>query len=76
MVNGVEQFKFNAKDSSIVANPLCLGNIAKDWGATNVKKNPPGLFGYVYDFSVDCDTVNVLDIMTIYKYLTMKNGIK
>ena len=45
MVNGVEQFKFNAKDSSIVANPLCLGNIAKDWGATNVKKNPQDYSG-------------------------------
>ena len=45
MVNGVEQFKFNAKDSSIVANPLCLGNIAKDWGATNVKKTPQDYSG-------------------------------
>ena len=44
-VNGVEQFKFKAKDSSIVANPLCLENISKDWGATNMKKT--GLFGYV-----------------------------
>ena len=28
-VNGVEQFKFKAKDSSIVANPLCLGKSQK-----------------------------------------------
>ena len=42
-VNGVEQIKFKAKDSSIVANPLCFGNISKDWGATDMKKT--GLFG-------------------------------
>ena len=38
-VNGVEQFNFKAKDSSIVANQLCLGNISKDWGVRNMKKN-------------------------------------
>ena len=37
-VNRVEQFKFKAKDSNTVANPLCLANISKDWGATNMKK--------------------------------------
>ena len=45
-VNGIEQFKFKANDSNIVANQLCLGNISKYWGATNMKKT--GLFGYVY----------------------------
>ena len=29
-VNGTEIIKFKAKDSEIVANPLCLGNISKD----------------------------------------------
>ena len=29
-VNGGEIIKFKAKDSKIVANPLCLGNISKD----------------------------------------------
>ena len=69
-VNGVEHFKFKAKDSSIVSNPLCLGNISKDWGATTKKT---GLFGYVYDFSIDCGIVNVLDIVTVHKYLMIKN---
>ena len=32
-------YKFKAKDSEIVATPLCLGNISKDWSAYNVKKN-------------------------------------
>ena len=74
LINGVEQFKFKAKDSSIVANPLCLGNVSKDWRATNMKKT--GLFGYVYDFSVDYDIANFLNIVSIHKYLVMKNNIK
>ena len=37
-VNGTEIHKFKAKDSEIVATPLCLGNISKDWLAENMKK--------------------------------------
>ena len=29
-VNGTEIYKFKAKDSEIVATPLCVGNISKD----------------------------------------------
>ena len=37
-VNGTEIIKFKAKDSEIVASPLCLGNISKDWSVDNMKK--------------------------------------
>ena len=37
-VNGTEIIKFKAKDSKIVASPLCLGNISKDWSTDNTKK--------------------------------------
>ena len=37
-VNGTEIYKFIAKDSEIVATPLCLGNISKDWSTDNMKK--------------------------------------
>ena len=37
-VNGTEICKFKAKDSAIVASPLCLGNIFKDWSNDNMKK--------------------------------------
>ena len=37
-VNGTEIYKFKAKDSEIVASPLCLGNISKDWSVGNMKK--------------------------------------
>ena len=36
-VNGTEIIKFKAKDSEIVATPLCLGNILKDWSVDNTK---------------------------------------
>ena len=38
LVNGTEIYKFKAKDSEIVATPLCLGNISKDWSVDNMKK--------------------------------------
>ena len=49
--NGTEIYKCKAKDSEIVASPLCLGIISKDWSIDNMKKT--GLKGYVYNFSVD-----------------------
>ena len=66
-VNGTKIYKFKAKDSEIVASPLCLGNISKDWSADNMKKT--GLTGYVYDFSADYSTVTVDDIKDIRNYL-------
>ena len=38
LVNGTEIYKFKAKDSEIVASPLCLGNISKGWSTDNMKK--------------------------------------
>ena len=63
--------KFKAKDSEIVATPLCLGNISKDWSIDNMKKT--GFNGYVYDFSVDYDSTDVDDIKNIHNYLMNKN---
>ena len=37
-VNAIEIYKFTAKDSEIVRNNLCLGNISKDFSASNMKK--------------------------------------
>ena len=36
-VNGTKICKFKAKDSEIVASPICLGNISKDWSTDNMK---------------------------------------
>ena len=72
-VNGTEIIKFKAKDSEIVASPLCLGNISKDWSVNNMKTT--GFTGYVFDFSVDYEVTDVDDIKDIYKYLMKNNNI-
>ena len=72
-VNGTKIHKFKAKDSEIVAGPLCLGNNSKDFSVDNMKKT--GLSGYVYDFSVDYDAIEVDGILGIYKSLMEKNCI-
>ena len=51
------------KDSEIVATPLCLGNILKDWSVDNMKSS--GFNGYVYHFSVDYYAAAVDDILDI-----------
>ena len=73
LVNGTEIYKFKAKDSEIVASPLCLGKISKDWSADNMKMT--GFTGYVYDFSLDYYAIGVDDIKDIHKYLMNKNYI-
>ena len=72
-VNGTEIYKFKGKDSEIVASPLCLGNISKDWPVDNMKRT--GFTGYVYDFSVDYETIEVNGIKDIHNYLMEKNDI-
>ena len=37
-VNGMEIIKSKAKDSEIVATPICIGNISKDWPVDDMKK--------------------------------------
>ena len=37
-INGTEIHKFKAKDFHIVATPLCLGNISKDFSVDNRKR--------------------------------------
>ena len=71
LVNGTEIIKFIAKDSQIVASPLCLGNISKDWSVGNMKKT--GFNGNAYDFSVDYVATTVNDIEDLHTYLMKKN---
>ena len=69
-VNGTEIIKFKAKDSKIVASPLCLGNISKDWPIDNMKRT--AFTGYVQDFSADYNDIGVDNIKDIHKYLMKK----
>ena len=61
--------KFILKDSEVVATPLCLGNISKDWSVDNMKKLD------VYDFSVNYDSIAVDNILDTHNYLMKKNDI-
>ena len=63
-VNGKEIVKFKAKDPKIVASPLCLGNISKDWLVDNMKKT--GLNGYVYKFNVTLTSQSLIRLYQIY----------
>ena len=72
-VNSTEIYKFKAKDSNIIAAPLCLRNISKDWSLDNMERT--GFNGYLYDLSVDYDATDVDDIKDIHKYLIKKNNI-
>ena len=72
-VNGTKINKFKAKDSELVATPLCLENISKDWSVDNMKKTR--FNGYFFYFSVDYDAVVFDDILDIHKYLMKKKYI-
>ena len=69
-VDGKEMIQFKTKDSEIVANPFCVGNISKDFSESNMKKT--GLYGSIYEFSIDHKDIAVNDILDIHKYLTKK----
>ena len=73
-VNVAEVYKFKGKDSEINAAPLSLENVSKDYLDGNTKNT--GLYGYVYDFSVAYDTIDVDQVLDIQKYLMKKHGIK
>ena len=60
-VNGTEIIKFKAKNSEIVADSLCLGNVSKDFWMDNMKNT--GLNGCVYDVTVDYGAAAVDNIL-------------
>ena len=60
-LNGGEINKFEAKDSEINSPLLCLQNVLKDFMIGNLKKT--GLYGFVYDFSADFNSIDVDDIL-------------
>ena len=57
-VNRVEIYKYKAKDFEINAARLCLNNVSKIFLVDDMKKT--GLYGYVYEFSVDYDSINLM----------------
>ena len=47
--------------------------MSEDCSVDNMKKT--AFNGYIYDFSIDYDAMEVSDILDIHKYLTEKNWI-
>ena len=70
-VNARKIIKFKTKDSEIVATPLCIANISKDWSVDNMKRT--WFNGCIYNVSVDDDAIAADDILDIHKYLMKKS---
>ena len=62
------------KDSEIKATLLFLDNVSKIFSFDNMKKT--GLYGYVYDFSVDYDTIDNDDFSDMQRLLMEKHDMK
>ena len=73
-VNGKEVTKFRAKNSELMKYPMCLGDLSKDYTRKN-SCTDTGLYGNVYDFSVDYSAITNDKILDIHWYLMEKNGI-
>ena len=73
-LNATKMYQYNAKNFEIKPYPLYLGNISKYLTADNLKKT--GLNGYVYDFSVDYNTIDTSNIINIHKCLMRKHDTK
>ena len=61
-VNGVEVYNFKAKDSEINAASLCLGNVSK-------------ILNYT-DMSMIFQSIMIVLMLDIYKYLMKKHNLK
>ena len=62
---GVKIYQFKTKNSNIKPYSLCFGNISKGFAVGNIKKNKKykkkkkGLNGYVRDYSIDYNTIDI-----------------
>ena len=72
-VNGKKVIKFKANNSELIKYRMCLGGLSKDYDVDGRKNT--GLYGNVYDFSVDCSAISNDKKHDIHAYLVKKNGI-
>ena len=71
--NGKQVTKFKAKKSELIKYPMCLGRLSKDY--TKNSRKDTGLYGNVYDFSVDYSAITNDEILDIHNYLMKRNNI-
>ena len=74
-VNGKEITKFKADNRNVnFSTQYCLGSISNGFSADESREVSSN--GNVYDFSVDYNSLDKLNILNIHKYLMTKNDIK
>ena len=72
-VNGKQVINFKAKNSELIKYLVCLGDLSKDYNENNRKDT--GLYGNIYDFSVDYSAITNDKIVAIHNYLMKKNNV-
>ena len=72
-VNGKQFINFKVKNYELIKFPMCLGGLSKDYNGNS--RNDTGLYGNVYDFSVDYSAITNDKIVDIHNYLMKKNNI-
>ena len=65
-LNVTEVYKFKANGSKIVASPLCLGNLSKDWSADDMKKQ-----GLMNMFMILVLMMMLLMLMILLKFISI-----
>ena len=65
--------KFKAKNSELIKYPMCLGGLSKDYDTNS--PDDTGLYGNVYDFSVDYNAITNNKIVDIHNYLMKKSNV-
>ena len=70
-VNGKQVIKFKSKNSELIKYRMCLAGLSKDYNNNNHKDT--GLYGNVYDISVDYSAITSDKIVDIHNYLMKKN---
>ena len=72
-VKGKEVTTFKAKNSELIKYLICLGGFSKDYNRNSRKDT--GLYGNVYDLSVDYTAISNDKIHDIHSYMMRKNVI-
>ena len=72
-VNGKEVTKFKADNSELIKDCMRFGGLSNDYDRDGPKNT--GLYGNVYDFSINYSAISNHEILDIHAYLMKKNGI-
>ena len=74
MEKGKEVCKFKVNNKNVdFPSQFCLEGIYNKFGANDSRE--VSLKENVHGFSVDCNTINISDILSSHKYLMVKNDI-